>query len=63
MKQSKFEVYQAANGQWGWRLKAVNGEIVAQSEQYKTRAGAHAGVKAHVRAAVQARVVDLPSEK
>lgn len=30
----KFEVYQSRDGQYRWRLKAVNGEIVAVSEGY-----------------------------
>jgi uncharacterized protein len=34
---SKIEVYTDRAGQHRWRLKAVNGEIVATSEGYTTR--------------------------
>jgi len=51
MRLPKFEVYQAANSQWAWRLKSANGEIVAQGETYKTKAGALRGVKAVTRLA------------
>jgi hypothetical protein len=33
----KFEIYKSGV-QFGWRLKADNGEIIAQSEQYTTKA-------------------------
>ena len=33
----KFEYFKATNGNWYWRLKAANGEIVAQSEGYTTK--------------------------
>lgn len=39
----KFEVYKS-KGQWYFRLKAGNGEIIAQSEGYKTKQGAMKGV-------------------
>lgn len=56
---SKIEIYQDAGGEWRWRLKARNGEIVAQGEGYKTRAGAERGAEALRRAAMQAKVVRL----
>lgn len=34
---AKFEVYQDARGEFRFRLKAGNGEIVATGEGYKTR--------------------------
>lgn len=54
----KFEVYEDKAGQFRWRLKAGNGEIVASGEAYPTRAGAHKGVAAVKRAADGAQVVD-----
>lgn len=38
---SKFEIYIDAQGEYRWRLKAANGEVVAQSEGYTTRESAH----------------------
>lgn len=53
----KIEVFKFINGEWGWRLKASNGKIVAQGEGYKRPSGALAGAKALQRAAARARVV------
>lgn len=33
---SNFQIYQDRGGQYRWRLKASNGEIVAVSEAYTT---------------------------
>ena len=40
----KFEVFPAENGQFYFRLKAGNGEIILASEGYTTRASAHDGI-------------------
>lgn len=37
---STFEIYQDQRGNYRWRLKASNGEIVAASEGYTTRSAA-----------------------
>lgn len=55
----KFEIYQGADGEWRWRLKARNSQIVASGEGYKTRAGARRGTDALRRAAKLAKVVEL----
>lgn len=36
----RFEIFQGKNGQWYWRLKARNNQIVAQSEGYTRKHGA-----------------------
>jgi uncharacterized protein len=41
---SKFEIYSDASGQYRFRLKAANGEIVASSEAYESKASAKNGV-------------------
>jgi uncharacterized protein YegP (UPF0339 family) len=46
---AKYEVFKAVNGQFYFRLKAANGEIILGSEGYSTTAGALNGV-ASVRA-------------
>ena len=56
MRQARYEVYQDASGEWRWRLKSANGEIVASGEGYKRKQGALSGVKAHRRAALTERV-------
>lgn len=41
----KFEVYQDKRGEWRWRRKASNGQIVgAASEGYKSKADAEANM-------------------
>jgi uncharacterized protein YegP (UPF0339 family) len=53
---AKFEIYEDARGEYRFRLKAGNGEIVATGEGYKTRAGAIRGTEAVKRAAAEAPV-------
>ena len=40
-----FEVFRGEDGQWYWRLKAANGEIIAQSEGYQRRQSALEGIE------------------
>jgi uncharacterized protein YegP (UPF0339 family) len=54
-----FHVYRDTAGQFRWRLRAANGEIIAHGESYPTRAGAHAGVEAVKRIAPTARIQDI----
>ncbi len=55
----KFQIYRDSAGEWRWRLRAANGQIVASGEGYKTKAGAKRGTDALRRAAKLARVVEL----
>ena len=55
---AKFEVYTDSKGQFRFRLKAANGEIVATGESYASKAGALKGVDAVKRAAASAEVDD-----
>lgn len=55
----KFEVYEDKAGQFRFRLKAGNGEVVATGEGYTTRPAAHKGCEAVQRAADGAEIVDL----
>ncbi|MQA97577.1 MAG: DUF1508 domain-containing protein [Streptosporangiales bacterium] len=55
---SKFEVYEDKSGQYRWRLKAANGEVVATGESYTTKAAALRGTESVQRAAAEATVVD-----
>lgn len=50
---SRFPLFQDSNKsltEWRFRIRAVNGEIVAQSEGYTTKAAAEKGVRALRRA-------------
>ena len=58
---SKFEVYRDDAGEFRFRLKADNGETVAASEGYGTRAGAHTGAEAVKAAAASAGIEDVDS--
>jgi len=42
---ANFEVYKDARGEFRFRLKAANGEIIASSEGYKSKAAAQNGVE------------------
>jgi uncharacterized protein YegP (UPF0339 family) len=55
---AKFEIYEDAKGEYRFRLKASNGEVVATGESYKTKAGVINGVDAVKRAAAEAEVDD-----
>ncbi len=41
----KAEIYKDEAGQWRWRLKAMNGEIVASGESYNSERDARRGLK------------------
>jgi uncharacterized protein YegP (UPF0339 family) len=41
----RFELYQDGRGEYRFRLKAGNGEIIAVSEGYKSKAGALSGIE------------------
>jgi len=54
----KFEVYEDKAGEYGWRLKAGNGQVVASGEGYDTKAAAIRGTQAVQRAAEGATLHD-----
>jgi uncharacterized protein YegP (UPF0339 family) len=56
----KFELFKDKSGDFRWHLKAANGEIVASSQGYKTRAAAEKGIES-VKANAGAAVVDNTS--
>lgn len=41
---AKFEVYKDGRGEFRFRLKANNGQVIATGEGYKTKAGALNGI-------------------
>nr|WP_217500762.1 YegP family protein [Arthrobacter sp. C9C5] len=57
----KFEVYKDKSGGYRFRLKAGNGEVIASSESYKSKASALNGVES-VKKNADAAVVDVTEE-
>lgn len=55
----KFEIYSDKGGKFRFRLKAGNGEIIASSEAYESKAAAKNGVASVQKNAAEATVVDL----
>ena len=55
----KFEIYKDKAGEFRFRLKASNGEIIAVGEGYKSHAAALAGVESVKKNAADATVADL----
>ena len=54
----KFELYTDAGGKFRFRLKARNGEIIATSEAYNSKASAQNGIESVKTNAPGADVVD-----
>ena len=55
-----FEIFQSHDRQYGWRLRAANGETIATSGTlYVTKAAAQRAIEAVKRAALEASSRDL----
>ena len=57
VKHPKFEVYLDKAGEYRFRLKAKNGEIIATSEGYKAKAGCLNGIESVKKNAPDAEIV------
>ena len=57
VKHPKFEVYLDTAGEYRFRLKARNGEIIAVSEGYKAKAGCLNGIESVKKNAPDAEIV------
>ena len=55
----KFELYKDSRGEFRFRLKAANGEVIATGEGYKTEASARNGIESVKKNAPDAPIVDL----
>lgn len=55
----KFELYKDKAGGFRFRLKAGNGEVIASSESYASKASAQNGIESVKSNAPDAPVVDL----
>lgn len=58
---AKFEIYEDGKGEFRFRLKAANGEVVATGESYKTKSGVINGIDAVKRASAEAEIDDKTS--
>ena len=56
-KHPKFEIYQDKAGEYRFRLKATNGQIIATGEGYKTLASCENGVESVKKNAPEAEIV------
>ncbi len=57
-KNPKFEVYKDKKGEFRFRLKASNGEVIATGESYKAKAGCLNGIESIKKNAADAEIVD-----
>lgn len=55
----KLELYKDAGGKFRFRLKAGNGEIIASSEAYNSKASAQNGIESVKTNAPTAQIQDL----
>ena len=56
VKHPKFELYTDKAGEYRFRLKAKNGEIIATSEGYKTKASCENGIESVKKNAPEAQI-------
>ena len=57
-KHPKFELYQDKAGEYRFRLKARNGEIVGTSEGYKTKESCENGIESVKKTAPEAEITE-----
>ena len=57
LKHPKFELYKDKAGEFRFRLKAANGEIIGKSEGYKAKASAKKGIASIAKNAPDAPIV------
>jgi uncharacterized protein YegP (UPF0339 family) len=57
---AKFELYKSPNGEYRWRLKATNGQVIATGgEGYSSKAAAQNGIASVKRSAADASVEEV----
>lgn len=54
----RFEIHRASGGQFYWRIVASNGQVLATSETYYSKADAQAAAESVQRGATSAPVYD-----
>lgn len=63
VKGAKFEIYKDKAGEFRFRLKAGNGQIIAVGEGYKALSGCKNGIDSIKRNAPEAEIVDRTEQK
>jgi uncharacterized protein len=54
---AKFELYRSSNGEYRWRLRATNGQVIGTGgEGYSSTAAAQSGIESVKRVAESARL-------
>ncbi|MBR3971002.1 MAG: YegP family protein [Ruminococcus sp.] len=61
-KNPKFEVYTDKSGEFRFRLKASNGQIIATSEGYAKKASCHNGIESVRKNVVDAEIIEPEEE-
>lgn len=56
---AQFEIYKDKAGEYRFRLKASNGEIIAVSEGYTTKQNAQKGVESVKNNAIDAPIIEI----
>ena len=59
VKHPKFELYEDKAGEYRFRLKASNGEIIGVSEGYKAKASCENGIESVKKNAPEAEIVEV----
>lgn len=59
MADGKFEVYQDKAGEYRFKLKAPNGEVIAVSEGYSSKKSCMNGIESVMKNAPKAKIVEL----
>ena len=59
MLDGKFEVYKDKAGEYRFKLKAPNGEVIAVSEGYSSKKSCMNGIESVMKNAPKAKIVEL----
>lgn len=59
---AKFEVYKDAKGEFRFRLKAANGEVIAVGESYTTKQACLNGIESIKKNAPAAEIVEVDNK-
>lgn len=59
MARGKFEVYLDQGGEWRFRLKAANGQVIAVGEGYRSKAACIKGIESIKRNAPDAGIIEV----
>jgi hypothetical protein len=59
MLDGKFEVYKDKAGEYRFKLKAPNGEVIAVSEGYSSKKSCMSGIESVIKNAPKAKIVEL----